>query len=172
MWCIFYPDFNYTVTPAKKRISNGDGMFNPALILAALAILISGCTAPQEKQITSEKEPETKAVQKKSSSIKKDQEITGIKLCENIKSLKKGMTLEEVHSHLEIGDNKKYAFTRPIFYIKCYEEDMIIAYAQHKFFFNEGCTFRKYYPPAEKEMEKMICSGSAGELGPPEIFRY
>ena len=147
-------------------------MFNPILILAAIAIFITGCAAPQEKQKTSEKEPVTKATQKKSIPKITDQKKSGIKLCENLKGLKKGMTLEEVHKQLEIGDNKKYAFTRPMFYIKCYEEDMIISYAQHKFFFNEGCTFRKYYPPAEKEMEKMICSGSAGELGPPEIFRY
>ena len=147
-------------------------MFNPTLILAAIAIFITGCTAPQEKIITSEKEPATKMTQKKKSSIKKDQKNPSIKLCENIKGLKRGMTLEEVHNQLGFGNNKKYTFTKPMFYIKCYEEDMIISYAQHKFFFNEGCTFRKYYPPAENEMEKMICSGSAGELGPPEIFRY
>ena len=147
-------------------------MFNPILVLAAIAIFIAGCAAPQEKQKTSEKEPVTKAAQKKSIPKITDQKKSGIKLCENLKGLKKGMTLEEVHNQLEIGNDKKYSFTRPMFYIKCYEEDMIISYAQHKFFFNEGCTFRKYYPPAEKEMEKMICSGSAGELGPPEIFRY
>ena len=118
-------------------------MLYPTLTLAALAIFIAGCTVPQEIQKSSEKEPVTKTVQKESSPKKTDQKKSGIKLCTNLKGLKKGMTLEEVHNQLEIGNDKKYAFTRPMFYIKCYEEDMIISYAQHKFFFNEGCTFIK-----------------------------
>ena len=90
-------------------------MFNPTLKLAALAIFITGCTAPQEKQITSEKKPVTKAAQIKSSSTKAGQKESDTNLCENIKSLKKGMSLEEVHDRLGFRDDNKYSFTKPIF---------------------------------------------------------
>ena len=147
-------------------------MFKFLLISIALAVLVSGCTSPKERKISAKKEPVKKMVQKKPIQEGVDRKEEAVKLCKNIKSLKKGMSLKEVHDQLGLGDNKKYSFTKPIFYIKCYEEDMIISYAQYKFFFNEGCTFIKQYAPDEKEVEARICSGRAGELGPPEIFKY
>ena len=156
----------------EKSKFNGGSMFKPILISIAIAVFISGCTSPKERRITPKKKSVAKTSPKKTSFPKVDRKKEGVKLCKNIKSLTKGMSLEEVHNRLGFGDSKKYAFTKPIFYIKCYEADTIISYADFKFFFDEGCTFRKYYAPDEKEMEKMICDGSAGKLAPPEIFKY
>jgi hypothetical protein len=161
---------------------NGYGMLKHTLILITLAVFVSGCTSSGEKQVTPKKKSAAKTLPKKvgsskasspkAGSLKADRKKEGMKFCKNIKSLKKGMSLEEVHNKLDLKLKKKYAFNKPFFYTRCYESDTVISYAEFNFFFDEGCTFRRYYPPSEKEVEKMICSGRAGDLAPPEILKY